>query len=622
MGKGGGGVLSKKKKDAAPPAEPAPAAAAAAEPVEPAPAAAEPAAAAPAAEPVATPESEPAAAEPAKMAYDYSLTPHSTIAPPVGPVLVCIMDGFGENEFKDEFNATHVANTPTLDALRAVPDRFRSIKAHGTAVGLPTDADMGNSEVGHNALGSGQVVDQGARLVDIALETGKMYEGAGWKLISEAFDANTVHFIGLLSDGGVHSRANQLVGCLRGAAERGAKRLRCHILTDGRDVPDGSSVRFVEELEAELASLREKGCDARIASGGGRMQITMDRYEADWSMVKRGWDAHVLGQAPHTFKDAKTAVITLRGSDDTAVSDQYIAPFVIVDEADVPVGTIEDGDAVVLFNFRADRMVEISKALEYESFSTFDRVRHPKGLRFVGMMQYDGDLKLPANFLVPPPEISHVSGEYMVKNGLTVFATSETQKFGHVTFFWNGNRSGYLDAKLEQYLEIPSDNIEFNHAPDMKAFEITAATKEALTSGKYKVVRANFANPDMVGHTGDLAATVRACETVDKCVKELLEVVDSLNGRWLLTSDHGNADDMVQRDKKGKPLHGEDGKPLPLTSHTLAPVPIFIGGRGLPDSVVFRADLPDAGLANVAATTFNLLGFESPAIYKPTLVTA
>ncbi|GLC55262.1 Phosphoglucomutase-1 [Pleodorina starrii] len=621
MGKGMGGVLSRKKKEE--PAAAAPAAGAASTPEQKAPAAAAaagPAAPAPA-QPATAAEAAKADAPGAKnMSFDYTLKPHATIPAPEGPLMVCILDGFGENEFKDAFNAVHVANTPTVDALRAVPKRFRTIKAHGTAVGLPSDADMGNSEVGHNALGSGQVVDQGARLVDIALETGKMFEGDGWKLISQAFPGNTVHFIGLLSDGGVHSRADQLVGCLRGAAARGAKRIRVHILTDGRDVPDGSSVKYVADLEAVLAQLGSEGCDAKIASGGGRMKVTMDRYEADWSMVKRGWDAHVLGKAPHTFTDAKTAIVTLRGPEDAPVSDQYVDPFVIVDEAGKPVGTIEDGDAVVLFNFRADRMVEISKAFEYAKFDTFDRERFPQGLRFVGMMQYDGDLKLPANYLVPPPEILHVSGEFLVKNGIATFAISETQKFGHVTFFWNGNRSGYLDAKQEQYLEIPSDKIEFNKAPDMKAREITEASKEAILSGKYKVIRVNFANPDMVGHTGDMAATVRACETVDACVKELIAAVDSVNGRWLVTSDHGNADDMVQRDKKGKPLMGEDGKPLPLTSHTLAPVPFFIGGKGLPDSVVLRGDVPDAGLANVAATTLNLLGYEAPAIYKPTMV--
>jgi len=550
------------------------------------------------------------------------LNDHPAISKPDGPVLVVILDGFGENEFKDEFNAVHSAPTPVVDKLRAVPGRFRTVRAHGTAVGLPSDADMGNSEVGHNALGSGQVVDQGARLVDIALESGKMFEGAGWQYISQAFATNTVHFIGLLSDGGVHSRYDQLIGTLKGAVARGAKRVRVHILTDGRDVPDGSSLKFVADLESELKSINEaKGVDCKIASGGGRMGVTMDRYEADWNIVKRGWDAHVLGKAPHTFTDTLTAVKTLRGPEDKPVSDQNLPPFVIVDEAGAPVGTVQDNDAVVLFNFRADRMVEMSKAFEYEEFSHFERERWPRGLKFVGMMQYDGDLKLPANYLVPPPEISKVSGEYLAKNGISTFACSETQKFGHVTFFWNGNRSGYFDGNLETYLEIPSDKVPFNELPDMKAREITEAGKEALRCGRYKMVRINYANPDMVGHTGDLAATMRSVTTCDTCLGELLEVANEVGARVLVTSDHGNADDMVQRDKKGKPLMGEDGKPLPLTSHTLAPVPVFIGGRGLPDNVIFRDDLPKAGLANITATVMSLLGFEPPAFYEPSLVT-
>eukprot|EP00798_Chlamydomonas_sp_ICE-L_P003889 gene3889-13955_t len=562
------------------------------------------------------------AAPPAPVApgdHEFTLKPHANIPLAEGPVMVCILDGWGDNEYKDEWNAVHMAQTPIMDGLSTVPNRWRSVKAHGRAVGLPSDADMGNSEVGHNALGSGQVVDQGARLVDIALETGQMFEGAGWKLISGAFAENAVHFIGLLSDGGVHSRTDQLYGCIRGAANGGAKKIRVHILTDGRDVPDGSSLDYIAKLEAELASVSEGGVDAKIASGGGRMGVTMDRYESDWDIVKRGWDAHVLGKAPHTFTDCGEAVKTLRGSEDKQVSDQNLDPFVIVDEEGNPVGTIEDGDAVVVFNFRADRMVQMSKALEYEEFTSFDRERFPKTL-FVGMMQYDGDLKLPANYLVTPPAIMHVSGEHLCKNNISTFACSETQKFGHVTFFWNGNRSGYFNADLETYVEIPSDKIMFNEKPEMKALEISEASKEALKSGKFKMVRVNFANPDMVGHTGDLPATITACEVVDKCVGELIELVNSLNGRWLVTSDHGNADDMVQRNKKGEPLMGEDGKALPLTSHTLAPVPVAIGGSGLPDTVVFRDDLPEAGLANVTATTIALLGYEPPSIYEAPLI--
>jgi len=310
----------------------------------------------------------------------------------------------------------------------------------------------------------------------------------------------------------------------------------------------------------------------------------------------------------------------LRGDEAKPITDQWLPPFVIVDSDDKPVGTVQDGDAVVLFNFRADRMVEISKAFEYEDFTAFDRKRFPK-TRFVGMMQYDGDLKLPARFLVPPPAINGVSGEYLAKNDISTFACSETQKFGHVTFFWNGNRSGFFDEKLETYVEIPSDNIPFNEKPDMKAREITEAGKEALLSGKYRMVRINYANPDMVGHTGDLAAAISACKLVDECVADLLDTLNSVGGRFLLTADHGNADDMVQRHKKtNEALLDDAGKPLALTSHTLAPVPVAIGGAGLPEGIRFRQDLPNAGLANITGTYINLLGYETPSHMEPSLI--
>ena len=529
----------------------------------------------------------------------------------------------GENVSKDEFNAVHMAKTPCADALKEVPGRWRTIVAHGTAVGLPSDDDMGNSEVGHNALGAGQVIDQGASLVDKALESESLFELAGWKYIEPAFPEHALHLIGLLSDGGVHSRTNQLFAIIRGAAKRGAKKIRLHVLTDGRDVPDGSSIKFIQELEDVCKDVASLGCDAKIASGGGRMFVTMDRYEADWNIVKRGWEAHVLGEAPNKFTDAGTAVKTLRKDDsEKPVSDQWLEPFVIVDEAGVPVGTVQDGDAVVIFNFRADRVIELSKAFEYENFTAFDRVRFPK-VRFAGIMQYDGDLKLPTNFLVPPPAIAGTSGEFLAKNGLRTFVCSETQKFGHVTFFWNGNRSGYFDEALETYVEIPSDLVPFNEAPEMKAREICEAGKEALRSGRFDQVRINFANPDMVGHTGDLQATIGCCELVDTCLKELLEVVDEVGGRFLVTSDHGNADDMVQRQKKTlAPIHDENGKPVPLTSHTLAPVPLAIGGAGLPAGIKLKDNEPKAGLSNVASTVLNLMGYEAPAHMQPSLLAA
>ncbi|XP_062120602.1 2,3-bisphosphoglycerate-independent phosphoglycerate mutase [Humulus lupulus] len=533
-------------------------------------------------------------------------------------VAMVVLDGWGEAS-PDEYNCIHVAETPTMDSLKkGAPERWRLVRAHGTAVGLPTEDDMGNSEVGHNALGAGRIFAQGAKLVDSALATGKIYEGEGFKYIKESFETNTLHLIGLLSDGGVHSRLDQVQLLLKGASENGAKKIRLHILTDGRDVLDGSSVGFVETIEDDLAKLREKGVDAQIASGGGRMYVTMDRYENDWEVVKRGWDAQVLGEAPYKFTNALEAVKKLRQEPNT--SDQYLPPFVIVDESGKPVGPIVDGDAVVTFNFRADRMVMIAKALEYEDFDKFDRVRFPK-IRYAGMLQYDGELKLPNHYLVSPPEIERTSGEYLVHNGVRTFACSETVKFGHVTFFWNGNRSGYFNPEMEEYVEIPSDSgITFNVQPLMKAVEIAEKARDAILSRKFQQVRVNLPNGDMVGHTGDIAATVVACKAADEAVKIILDAIEQVGGIYVVTADHGNAEDMVKRNKSGKPQLDKNGKIQILTSHTLEPVPIAIGGPGLAPGVRFRNDVPDGGLANVAATVMNLHGFEAPSDYEPTLI--
>ncbi|KAI3425198.1 hypothetical protein D9Q98_008967 [Chlorella vulgaris] len=549
----------------------------------------------------------------------FHLPQHPSIARCDKPLLLIVLDGLGESKYHDQYNAVEQADTPTLDALKATaPRRWRTLKAHGTAVGLPTDADMGNSEVGHNALGAGQIVDQGAKCVDRALASGNVFKLDGWKHIESHAQSGTLHLLGLLSDGGVHSRYDQLILLVEGAIKHGVKRIRLHLLSDGRDVNDNTAVAWVERLQGDVQGLnKQHSVDVRIASGGGRMAVTMDRYESDWGVVQRGYYAAVLGEAPHTFTDPVVAVRELKK--DNSVSDQYVEPWVVVGEDGKPVGAVEDGDAVVTFNFRADRVVEISQALEYADFKKFDRKRWPD-IRFAGIMQYDGELQLPKHFLVPPPLIERASEQYVVGNGLRVFACSESQKIGHVTFFWNGNRSGYLDPKLEKFQEIPSDQgISFDQAPAMKAHEIAAATKEALLSGQYDFVRCNFPNPDMVGHTGNLEATIKAVTVTDSCVKELLETVEQIGGRFLLTADHGNAEEMVKRDKSGVPVE-IDGKPVQLTSHTLNPVPCAIGGPGLPQHVHFRDDLPNAGLANVTATFLNLLGLQAPDFYKPSLI--
>ncbi|XP_020240979.1 2,3-bisphosphoglycerate-independent phosphoglycerate mutase-like [Asparagus officinalis] len=549
--------------------------------------------------------------------FSWELAVHPKL-PKGKTVAVVVLDGWGEAD-PDRYNCIHVAKTPTMDSLRnGAPERWRLVRAHGTAVGLPTEDDMGNSEVGHNALGAGRIYAQGAKLVDLALASGKIYEGEGFNYIKECFEQGTLHLIGLLSDGGVHSRLDQLQLLLKGASEHGAKRIRVHILTDGRDVLDGSSVGFVETLENTLLQLREKGIDAQIASGGGRMYVTMDRYENDWSVVKRGWDAQVLGEAPFKFRNAIEAVKELRK--DPKANDQYLPPFVIVDENGKAVGPIVDGDAVVTFNFRADRMTMLAKALEYEDFDKFDRsfVFQSSICR---MLQYDnGDLKLPSHYLVSPPEIERTSGEYLVHNDIRTFACSETVKFGHVTFFWNGNRSGYFDASMEEYVEIPSDSgITFNVQPKMKALEIALQLYGSLLNFYFQV-RVNLPNGDMVGHTGDIEATVVACEAADKAVKMILDAIEEVGGIYVVTADHGNAEDMVKRDKSGKPQLDKSGNIQILTSHTLQPVPIAIGGPGLAPGVRFRKDVPNGGLANVAATIMNLHGIEAPSDYETTLI--
>jgi 2,3-bisphosphoglycerate-independent phosphoglycerate mutase len=554
----------------------------------------------------------------------WALKPHRTIKPPTkeSPLLVVVLDGWGEAPDADD-NAIALADTPTMDGLKdGAPEHWRTVHAHGTYVGLPTDDDMGNSEVGHNALGAGQVIDQGARLVDKAVQSGDIFKHKGWEGLKPAFEKDTLHFIGLLSDGGVHSRYDQLLLCLQGAAKEGAKKLRVHALADGRDVQDGTSVDFIERLQNDLADIQKEneGCDARIASGGGRMRVTMDRYESDWEIVERGWKAHVLGEAEHTFKDALEGVKSLKGSKDDPVSDQWLEPYVIVGEDDKPVGAIEDGDSVLIFNFRADRVIELSKAFDEEDFDKFDRKRVPK-VNFAGMMEYDGELHIPRNYLVPPPNIKNTSGEFLAHNDISTFACSESQKIGHVTFFWNGNRGGPFNKDLEKFKEIRSDTgIAFNKKPEMKAKEIAETGVEALKSGQYHQVRLNFPNGDMVGHTGDLKATITACTAVDKAVTTLLKAVEEVKGRFLITADHGNAETMLQKDKKGNVLKDKEGKPIPLSSHTLVPVPVAIGGPGLPGEAKLRQDLPDAGLTNVTGAIVNLLGFQAPDHMEPSLL--
>ncbi len=529
-----------------------------------------------------------------------------------GPVVTVVMDGFGVTPNR-EGNAIFHAYTPTLDRLFAkCPHTI--LKAHGIAVGMPSDADMGNSEVGHNAMGAGQVYEQGAALVNQAITSEALFNGEAWRaILSNAKEHNsTLHFIGLFSDGNVHAHIDHLKALIRRAREEQQKRVRVHILLDGRDVPETSALDYVEPFEQFLAEIRGPSFDAKIASGGGRMNITMDRYEADWGMVERGWHTHVLGEAPY-FDSAAHAIAALRAEAPGGVIDQDLPPFVIAENGE-PVGRIQDNDSVVFFNFRGDRAIEISRAFEEAEFDLFDRVRYPK-VTYAGMLQYDGDLQIPKRFLVAPPAIQDTMGEYLSAAGVTQLAISETQKYGHVTYFWNGNRSGKFSEELETYIEIPSDQVPFEERPWMKAAEITDELVRELRTGKYRCARVNYANGDMVGHTGIYQATIIAVEAVDLALGRLLRVVDELRGVAIITADHGNADEMYELDSKtGEPKRNRDGSYAAKTAHTLNPVPFILYDPGSDGSVILRGDV-EFGLSNLAATTVNLLGFETPEMW-------
>ena len=540
----------------------------------------------------------------------------NTFAGVKGPVVTIVMDGVGIAP-ENAANAVYCAHTPTLDRLmKDYP--VRSLRAHGTAVGLPSDDDMGNSEVGHNALGAGQVFAQGAKLVSQSIESGKMFASETWKtLVGGVKEEGTLHFLGLFSDGNVHSHIDHLKAMIVKAKEEGVKKVRVHILLDGRDVGETSALDYVEPFEAFLADLRAPEFDVMIASGGGRMQITMDRYEANWSMVEKGWQTHVLGLG-RQFASAKEAIETYRA--ETKVIDQDLPAFVIAKDGK-PVGTVEDGDSVIFFNFRGDRAIEISKTFDTaEGFDKFDRVRYPKVL-YAGMLEYDGDAHIPSRYLVNPPEITNTMGEYLAATGISQAAISETQKYGHVTYFWNGNRSGKFDEELETYVEIPSDVVPFEQRPWMKCAEITDELIAMIRSGKYRSIRCNFPNGDMVGHTGSMEATRISMEALDLQLARILPVIDEVGGVALITADHGNADEMYEMDKKtGAPKCGKDGKFKAKTSHTLNPVPFIIYDNYYTDSYTVKEQKADFGLANVAATAVNLLGYEAPEMWNESVI--
>lgn len=545
-----------------------------------------------------------------------SATPNSASA----PLVLAILDGVGlEDPHHD--NALAQANAPFLHSaiagsVNGTPVVSLPIRAHGLAVGLPSDADMGNSEVGHNIMGAGRIFDQGAKQVEAALASGDIW-GSAWQHVMSHKD-HQIHFVGLLSDGNVHSHIRHLIILLNKAAEEGARKLVVHPLFDGRDVIDQTAEKYLAELNNAIADLQAKYPQTLvvIGSGGGRMNTTMDRYEADWSIVQRGYAAHAAGTA-RPFHSAEEALTTLR-AEDPGVSDQYLPSFTIVDEHNVPVGRMLDNDAVVLFNFRGDRMVEIYRALAEDPFTAFDRGPLPHNLLVVGMTMYDGDLGIPAEFLVPPTRVTGTVSELLANAGIAQMACAETQKYGHVTYFWNGNRSDKFNNDLETYIEIPSDKVPFDQLPRMKAAETGDEVVNAVKSGKFPFIRCNFAGGDMVGHTGSIPASVIAVEAIDEALIRVNDAVKAAGGTLLITADHGNCEVLIERDKAGNELVDENGIPVPKKSHTLSPVPflaIDYSGR-----TIAASGVEDAGISNVAATVLTMLGQPVPDDFRVSLL--
>lgn len=526
-----------------------------------------------------------------------------------GPVVLAVLDGMGLRKELNG-NAAALAHTEWLDKVAANYPSM-ALLASGEAVGITPDT-MGNSEVGHNTLGSGQIIKQGIARIDDAFSTGEIWQSEAWKGSIEQVLKNhsTLHFSGIFSDGKVHSSIEHLFKMIEKAAEEGVRRIRVHVVLDGRDVPPQSEPKYIGMLVSFIVSLTTKyeDLDVKIGSGGGRMVFVADRYENDWGIVEKGWNAICHGEAERKFPSAYKAVETFR-TEDPRVQDQYIPPFVVVDEAGEPVGKVSNGDAFIYYDFRADRAIEIAQAFTYEDFPYFDR-GYGEGNRrpdvyFAGMTEYNSDTHVPEHQLVPPVIIEHTLNEFIASCGMSQLAVAETVKFGHITYYFNGN--SYIKATGEEQVEITSDTAPFETRPWMKSAEICDAVLERMAD--FDFVRVNFAGGDMVGHTGGLEETIVAVEAIDVQLARLARKVDELGGMMIVTADHGNAEELIADDGTVK------------TSHTTNLVPcLFYDNTSNAAKYVIRP-LDDAGLSNIAATVALLLGrSDYPKVWRKPLI--
>jgi len=519
------------------------------------------------------------------------------------PVLLIIMDGWGLGTGGSE-DAIAQAHTPEVDRLWNNYAHTR-LFTHGSHVGLPSDKDMGGSEVGHLTMGAGMVLEQGPTRINNAIADGSFYTSkALQQVISAGMAGGTLHLMGLLSDGNIHSHLSHFRAVINHAFEAGIKQLRIHALLDGRDVGIQTAQKFVCELEEDFSFINSHDSFFyAFASGGGREQVVMDR-DNNWLKVAEGWDLMVHGKGNHRFPSMLAAINHFR-AEATDLVDQDMPGFVIVDDQDRPLGRIVDGDAVIMMNFRGDRAIEITEAFELDDFDGFERGQRP-AITYAGMMVYDEDRNLPALQLMGSTKVANPFGKRILGMGIKQFRLTETQKYPHVTFFFNGGYRKPLDETMEDYILIASDKgISFADAPQMKAVEIADKAVDLIDSGEYGFGLINFANADMVGHCGKIAPAITAVETVDMAVGRIVTALEKVGGYALITADHGNAEEML--------VIGKDGSSEPCTKHSTNPVPCILFDPTYDGSYTLcQPQDGEPGLSNLAATLFEIMGYAAP----------
>ncbi|WP_109311022.1 2,3-bisphosphoglycerate-independent phosphoglycerate mutase [Ruegeria sp. AU67] len=490
------------------------------------------------------------------------------------PVVLCILDGWGLSE-DTRSNAPYLANTPTFDAIMT-NGPHATIITHGPDAGLPS-GQMGNSEVGHTNIGAGRVVAMDLGQIDLAIEDGSFFDNAALQTFIAKVKAagGTAHLMGLVSDGGVHGHLNHIVAAAKAITDAGVP-VALHAMTDGRDVAPKSAFTYLSELEDRLPD------GARIVTVCGRY-FAMDR-DNRWERVSEAYDAMVKGQG----RAATTAHGAVDHAYNQSETDEFIAPTVLEGY-----DGIQDGDGVFCLNFRADRAREILRAIGEPGFSDFDTGPRPQLSALLGMVEYSDGHNAYMTTVFPKRKIVNTLGEWVAKKGLRQFRLAETEKYPHVTFFLNGGKETPEEGE-DRFMPKSPKVATYDLQPEMSSAEVTAKFVEAIEAG-YDLIITNYANPDMVGHTGDLQAAIKACEAVDQGFSQVVAALNKVGGAMIVTADHGNCEVMVDPETGG-----------PHTAHTLNPVPVALVGG--PKGVSLRS----GRLSDLAPTLLELMGLEQP----------